>query len=68
MLLLLHPEILTPQQDQDFEWASASYVDLGVKYGYLVAMWASLACSGLGSGLKNLCVAEVSKVTKMQYQ
>ena len=43
MLLVLHPKMLSPQQDQDFEWFSASYVgsiwgQVRLPYGYVGAM------------------------------
>ena len=43
MLLVLHPGMLTPQQDQNLSgFLRACWLHLGVKYGYLVAMLAPL--------------------------
>ena len=43
VLLVLHPEMLSLQQDQDIEWASASYVcsiwgQVRLPYGYVGAI------------------------------
>ena len=47
MLLVLHPEMLSPQQDQDFKWVSASYVDfiLGSSKATLWPRWCRLGAN-----------------------
>ena len=56
MLLVLHPEMLSPQQEQDFKWVSASYVGSiwGSSKAILWPRWCHLGANfgDFGAGLK----------------
>ena len=61
MLLVLHPEMLSPQQDQDIEWVSASYVcsmwgQVRLPYGYVGGILGpTSAILGPTSAILGLC-------------